>query len=225
MKILILMISILVSISAVASSSAYQLAVTRGDLTRTRVAYNFWSGEYPTPVIDVTENTTITAYQSLRTLDKPVACTISQGLYHPWSETSNSVMLYYTIAAVNSYSVVRDFTLEEANVSSDPMISGVEFSIGDQVVNVIYLSEGWCRGTQRTPSGQRTDVDFFCDDITTSDNLRVIQEDWDYQEQWMYLSCSEGYTAFVQDQSLLAQPKIKEGQILGYGEVGSANNE
>ncbi|MBP1711184.1 MAG: hypothetical protein H6Q49_1386 [Deltaproteobacteria bacterium] len=74
----------------------YKLPVTRNGTTITKVATSFWQGEYPGPIIDVSSKksgkTTVQAYKSLRKLDAPIACSVINGIYHPWSKTKNSVI-------------------------------------------------------------------------------------------------------------------------------------
>ena len=67
---------------------SYSLPITRQGLTTTRVAYNFWSGEWPTPVIDVNSDksgsTTIQAYKTLRGCLRSIVSSksVQHELYH-----------------------------------------------------------------------------------------------------------------------------------------------
>lgn len=41
-------------------------------------------------------------------------------------------------------------------------------------------------------------------------------------EQWIQLKCEDGKTAYIQDETLLATPGVKAGEITGFGSVGPA---
>jgi hypothetical protein len=53
MKLSLSLLLLLFSTYLYASEEPYLLPITRGGATHTMVAYNFWSGEYPKPVIYV----------------------------------------------------------------------------------------------------------------------------------------------------------------------------
>lgn len=211
----------ILSVAIISSSSvafaleqvAYQLPITRGGVTKTRVAYSFWSGEYPGPVINVNANkrgtTTIKGYASLRTKGARVSCQIKNGIYHEWSETPNSAITYYSVTALQSSQALRDTTVDS------------EYSVprGSTITNIHYQAEGYCGGTLRRPNGSVEHISASCDSILEGDIVRTTKPD-DFHEQWLYLQCADGKKVFVQDKDLLSQPGIKEGQITGYGEVG-----
>ena len=190
---------------------SYKLPVTRNGVTVTKVATPFWQSEYPGPVIDVRSKKsgtmTVQAYQSLRKLDSPVACTIKHGIYHPWSKTKNSVIHYYTITPVEDYKALKKAKLEEYTIHA-----------GDIITNVVYLSEGFCKGNLKNRQ-----IEFTCSAL--QENQRDFQllgkaENGSRPEQWLYVKCEEGHKAFIQDTALLNTNGVKKGVIIKYGEVG-----
>lgn len=197
--------------SAVASKILnYKLPVTRNGITITKVAAPFWQSEYPGPVIDVSSKksgkTTVQAYQSLRRLDAPVACTIKNGIYHPWSKTQNSVINYYTITSVEDYRARKTVKLEQYSISE-----------GDSITNVVYASEGFCIGNLKDRQ-----IEFRCSDVDENPQefKRMGAADTGAsREQWLYLKCEEGHDAFIRDSALLKTKGAKSGVILKYGEV------
>ncbi|MHB8138376.1 MAG: hypothetical protein ACYDGO_08310 [Smithellaceae bacterium] len=189
----------------------YKLPVTRNGITITKVAAPFWQSEYPGPVIDVSSKksgrTIAQAYQSLRKLDAPVACTVKNGIYHPWSKTQNSVINYYTITSVEDYRARKTVKLEQYSISE-----------GDSITNVVYASEGLCIGNLKDRQ-----IEFRCSDVDENPQefQRLGEADKASRlEQWLYLKCEEGHDAFIQDSELLKTKGVKQGVIVKYGEVG-----
>lgn len=231
MKVVLMSLIALVSVSAVAESSVYTLPITRNGVTTERVAYNFWSGEWPGPVIRVNStkkgDTTIKAFKSLRVLSKQnqVACTLKNGVYHPWAQvtdnevtgkasTQNSVITYYSIVEKNEYLVKKTNTPSWIEMYDE---SGIElgaptFKKGSKIL-VVYGSEGYCLGS----TGGK-DYFFPCDAIEQDTNYKATTGPLNFDgEQWLYVQCKEGNKAFVQDTSLLAQPGVSQGEFLEYG--------
>lgn len=199
-----------------ASFGAYRLPLERDGKKDIKLAYNWWSGEYPGPVIDVTRKTTIQAHASVRKLGKTQSCTVKEGLYHPWSQDSTSLINYYTLVDLTIYEAEKDTALEEAfTVKED---KPVVLKKGDQVTNEVYLSEGWCRAEVRTEKSKYL-IEYFCDAVLALKN-RSPKSPFSVDEQWIYVRCEEGHKAFMQDIDFLNSPDVREGQILGYGEVG-----
>lgn len=231
MKAVLMTLIAFVSVSATAESSVYELPITREGVTTERVAYNFWSGEWPGPVIRVNSTkkgvTTINAYKSLRVLSNKnkVACTVKNGVYHPWAQiwdnevtgekakTQNSVVTYYTIAAKNEYVVTQTNTPDwiEMYDTNGVELPSPTLDKGSKVL-VVYGGEGYCLGST---GGE--DYYFPCDAIDQDSNYKQTVTPDDFYEQWLYVQCDEGYNAFVQDSSLLAQPGVSEGEFLEYG--------
>ncbi|WP_069470788.1 hypothetical protein [Candidatus Marithrix sp. Canyon 246] len=189
-----------------ASEDSYLLPITRDGVTHTMITYNFWSGEYPNPVIHVQPSknnwSTVIGYSSLRNLGKKKVCSIKTGIYHPWTKDKISLINYYSITPKINYLVQQDTILEDQKVKK-----------GDTIKNEFYLSEGFCSYLL----SDKTDIEAKC--IDNSTQFKRIKFPAHPAEQWLYLSCKEGYKIFVQDTDLLSQANVNEGGISGYGEV------
>ena len=201
------MLSFLVSF-AFAGSEPYVVPITRAETTHKMVAAPWWSGEYPSPIIHVAakkgKTVTIQGHESLRALTKPTkACTISTGVYHPWSK-EHSIETFYSIIPWVQYEVLAD-------------VPDNGFKKGDSLENESYAAEGYCTYTHK--SGKTTqNVQVFCDDLA-GPAYKKIAHPTHPEEQWLYLNCAEGYKVFVLDTDLSQQTGNMEGKICGYGEV------
>ncbi len=208
MKLSLSLLLLVFTASLHAGDNPYPLPITRHGVTHTMVAYNFWSGEYPQPVINVESGrqgnwTKIMGYTSLRRTVKRKKCTVRSGIYHPWSKERISLINYYSIVPRVSYLVQNATT-----------INGQRFKKGDRLENEVYLSEGFC---SYTIHGRKERFETYCIDEDT--HFKKIQYPAHASEQWLYLKCKEGYNVFVQDSDLLTQPNVNKGQISKYGKV------
>ncbi|WP_413559483.1 hypothetical protein [Bdellovibrio sp. HCB209] len=205
----------------------YRLPLERDGVEKIRVAYTYWSGEWPSPVIDVKSKqkngtTIILGYLSPRTLKERKTCTIKNGIYHPWSKNSPSLINYYSFVSPVDFEALKDTVLGEGTVDGVP--TGVKVPKGSKVVNVIPLSEGYVSGAVKIGQNLRP-VEVFYTDLYESKNfVRITPED-DFREQWLHFQCSEkdaagkSRTVFVRDQDLLSQPGIAQGTFDDYGKV------
>ena len=199
-----------VNVEGSESFNTYTIPVTRGGLTREMAVGDFWSGEYPRPVIYVEENgehrRKIRGYTSLREPLQQKSCTIKTGIYHPWSKERTSVANFYTILPKVDYRVKRDTVLGEHRLHR-----------GDLLENEIYLAEGSCL-YRLNGKEQITEicVEEAMDDPTV---FRKRVHPGHRKEQWLRLRCDEGYTVFVRDRELLRQHHVRRGKISGYGKV------
>lgn len=218
---------------------SYKLPITREGKTLIRVAYNFWSGEYPNPIIDVNSSkpgtTTISAYTSLRDLKDVVSCTIQNGVYNPWSKNARSLEHYYTLTAANDFLVLNDMVITKSYYGSgnEPKSKKIKVPAGSKIINVVYGSENFCAATLRIGSNL-TPIDESCDFFF--DNPKKLQaifkEKDQFSEQWLHLNCSEttstgaALKAFVNADALMSQKDkgIREGCPAGYGNVSGAGS-
>jgi len=200
-----------------AEVGSYTLPVTRDGKKTQRLAYDFWSGEYPGPIIDLNSKTpgetTVRAYASVRDLSEGRDCAIQNGLYHPWSDDKKSLITFYTLTAVKNYRSEKD---QEFN--------GKKIKKGDRISHVIYLAEGTCQGKLSRPGAKGETLEqFTCDEIDTPAEYAPLEgRDDPFLEQWLYVTCGDGKKAFVQDTRLLAAPGVKEGRVVTYGTVKAA---
>ncbi|MBC7467618.1 MAG: hypothetical protein H7256_16625 [Bdellovibrio sp.] len=216
------------------SFESFKLPVTRENKVATRVAYNSWSGEWPSPVIDVRSEepgvTQITGYTNLR---NPVAsdktnCTIKNGLYHPWSQTDPSSITYYTIQGEADFKTVRDTTKTFYNEKTHKT-EKIKIPKGTLFSNVVYYGENFC-GSIQTVGKTKRPFSEGCDFFFDNKDMVRIADGGDFSEQWLYLKCEEkdsngkNVKAFVKDTDLLSQPRISKGCPAEYGKVQSAKN-
>ena len=205
-RITLSIITALFSINTFASDKSYQLPITRNGKTTTRVAHNYWAGEYPSPVINVQTggkgNLIVKGYKSLRKLNEPVKCSIKKGLYHPWSKTGNSVITYYTIGPRNEIKATKNTQLDDYKIRK-----------GQTIKNIMPAGEGYCNGLL---NGK--EISYFCDNADSPDFVETIPSDEKW-EQWLYVKCRQGYNAFIQDKALLKYKNITKGKVESYGKV------
>jgi hypothetical protein len=210
---------------------SYKLPITRDGKKTTRVAYNFWSGEWPGPVIDINSDvkgtTTIQGYTGLRDLDhsEKISCTVKNGVYHPWSDQDPSSLIYYTIMDVVEYKAIAKTEISYYDVKGDNR--KIIIPKDGVITNVIPYGENIC-GAQVKVNKSIRPVSVGCDDFGSNKNLTQTKGDgnWNY-EQWLYLSCEETkdgapLKVFVQDKDLLQQPGIQRGCPADYGKVQGA---
>jgi hypothetical protein len=198
--------------------SSYLLPITRAGQTNMMVAYNFWSTEYPGPVVNVNSTkrgtTTVQAFKSLRKLDTPVNCAIKNGIYHPWGK-SPSLISWYTITPASTYTAKQPGDFKYNTDGADEAV--LPLKTGDKLTRAVYLSEGFCQVSVAL-DGKETEVGTSCTNLEENEALENTVGGGQV-EQWLYVRCADGTKAFIEDTVLLAQPGVKEGQITGYGSV------
>ena len=198
------------SLSAEMTVGSYTLPITRNGVTHSMVAYNYWSGEYPKPVIYVKGNQNkwvkIKGYASLRKPVKRKVCSIKTGIYHPWSKDRISLINYYSIIPKVDYIVKKNTVLDSQEIKKE-----------DKLENEIYIAEGICSYLLY----KKKQITTVCvkEGIEYPTAFKHIKHPAHSSEQWLYLNCREGYHVFVQDVNLLRQPNVREGTISGYGRV------
>lgn len=231
----------------------YTIEIERQGKTYNQTAARFWQGEYPGPVIDVLskhskKTTTIQAWDSLRNPQNQRSCTIQNGLYHPWSKTANSVLLYYTIDELLHYRVRETLNKSQLDALG---LTGINIKAGDDIRNVVYLGEGtsiamlYKKPTTPKPTTANTtnstntpvaakipvaptpiqieiDSNIFDNNPQLFSRLQHIKTVGKTREQWLYLKCGEGYNAYIRDLSLLKHKGVRQGEIKTYGEIKRA---
>jgi hypothetical protein len=212
---------------------SYKLPITRDSKTTTRIAYNFWSGEWPGPAIDVFSDlkgeTKISAYKNLRNPSAAdrVDCTIKNGVYHPWSKTDGSAINYYTLWPVEDYKVIKKIVFNPNDVYVGGKTRKLTLPVGTLLLNLVPYAENYCGVTMKIGKNVRP-LEGYCPIFTENPSIVRTTPDTDdsFIEQWIYLSCQEKGTdgkplkAFVKDTDLLAQPGIIQGCPTEYGSVG-----
>lgn len=214
-------LTMLSNIALYAEEVPYTIDIVRNGKVHHQVAYNFWSGEYPEPVINVhagkSGKTTINGYTSLRNKKERKVCTIKNGLYHPWSKDENSYIHFYTIVPVESYEI-----LSTPSSEIQKEIEGTNLKAGDKILNIVYLGEGYSEGILHSNAIEDTLVSFQSQIFENNPKIfKKIKETntANITEQWLYLKCDEKYNIFVEDKDILSQKGIKRGEVTGYGEI------
>ncbi len=209
---------LVVAIAAAEVPSSYLIPILRNGIKTTRVARNFWSGEYPAPVIDVDSKnkgkTKVNAYKSLRDISKSESCTIENAIYHPWSSNKGSIVDFYQVVSNVEYTVKKDTT-----------IGSVKLKKGDKVSREVYLSEGSCEGVTKGPKKKEIRIEYSCDETRKPELSQTSGVGDKFEEQWVYVNCAEGFKAFVQDKELLKAPGVKEGEVVNYGKVKASDKK
>jgi len=203
----------------------YKLDVVRNGKVYHQVASSFWASEYPSPIININAHkkgeTTIKGYASLREKTKSKLCKVKNGLYHPWAKEQNSVIHFYTISPVESYEIVKNLSFEtQKSFYIDDKKRGLK--VGDKILNVVYGSEGYSQGVLHSNQKEEILIDF--PSTIFEENPKIFKQiekspTLPKSEQWLHLKCADSESIFVQDEDLLLQKGIKEGQIKGYGDI------
>lgn len=160
-------------------------------------AVEFWSGEYPSPVMQVDREVSLPARPDPCDERPSVPCAIPAGLYHPWAGQGR----YLTLQESTFYRATAAFTYSE----------GPALRQGDTLELTHYLAEGMCALVHR---GTRFDAS--CPD---ADNLplELIREPATEPQQLFDPGCGAWLDV---DSALFVRPEIQHGRITGYGEVG-----
>lgn len=207
-----------------ANDEPYPLPITRGGVTHTMIAYNFWSGEYVKPVIHIQPNHhnggKILGYTSLRKPTKKKSCSIKSGIYHPRSKDKNSLLDFYTIAPRVRYVAQSNMTIDSQIVLNGKHTDSLKVKKGDEFKNEVYLAEAHCSYM----FNDKVKLVTPCTNMRRK-QLQRIEHPSHHSEQWLHLSCKEGYNVFVQDSDLLSQSNISEGEIVEYGKVTKKSPE
>ncbi len=188
--------------------------ITRDGVMTTRIAVDSWLTEYPSPVINVHADnprgyTEVKGFKSLRKLDKPMYCRIKNGLYNPWSKTGNSVITYYTLLPLDMYQVLQATQLDNVNLHPGMLLT-----------RVYYGSEGYCDASVMQDRKITKQINFYCDELEKPALKRLTKKD-QFQEQWLYLKCTNGNKVFIRDEALLNTKGVTKGKFTSYGEVAA----
>ena len=200
--------------NATSNINSYTSTIVRHGIAHKMVVYNYWSGEYPNPVIYVKPTMDgwrkINGYLSLRNPKSRKVCTIKSGIYHPWSKDRISLIGYYSIMPQVNYIVLKNNILDEQRIRR-----------GDRLNNEIYIAEGSCNYKLNNRKNITTTCveNFIEGSIKNSREFKQIKTPSHPSEQWLYLKCREGYNIFVRDKDLLHQHGVRKGMISGYGKV------
>lgn len=223
----------LVIVSSAGIASALPLSselkpITRDGVTKNMLVYSTWSGEYPIPVVDVKSRnpgtTTLQAEASFERLGQKKSCTVENGLIHPWSQSDESVVRYFSVAENRLYRVLQPMELMWDDGPGD--YKSVRAEAGEFLTNVYYLGEGFLLGDLEDRNLKLKAANVSLDVSLLGDNSKVVELTAPGKqratEQWVELMCTEGGTAYMRDTDLLSVQGVQEGQIIDWGGVAPA---
>ena len=203
-----------------AGAASYTLDMTRNNVTHTMVIYDFWSTEYPGPVIAIGKSdsgtTEILGSASMRNPKNDVACKVSNGLYHPWAEKTETPYEIYTVTGITDYSATKDTEITyitETDLGQDNKLS---LAAGDKLTRAVYLSEGYC---QYVIGDTQKEIQTDCGQVDNNPNFAKTELPSHGTEQWIKFSCKQGTSVYVNVDDLLKQKGVSQGQIESYGSV------
>jgi len=176
-----------------------------------------WQGEYPGPILDIRAPVAVRAFKDVCDPQPSVDCTVPPGLYHPWSKTTES--RFRTLRAITTYKAIADFSLDAIDDQPAP-----SFPAGTTVEVLYYYGEGIC---QWRIAGKT--YDNACpEQMAAADGSPLFEEQKPMSpppedRQFFLVRCADGSSAWVEaDEALMKAPGVKEGQVLGFGDVGPA---
>lgn len=175
----------------------------------------FWQGEYPMPVVRVTEEVSLPAAAD------PCAplveeCVVPAGLYHPWSR--EGAVGFATVVEVTRFEARGPTTIMVEGESGGE--EAVSLDAGDVVEVPAYHAEGYCglRVKGRETSG-------LCPEHSGAD-LEELPSQGLADRQLFQVACANGGQYWIEvDEGLMARPELTEGEILEYGRVGPDGGE
>jgi|GEM_PF-7056567 len=169
------------------------------------VAYDGWSGEYPGPIFQVNKELTVDARSNVCEHKSTLKCTISPGLYHPWSEISEAG--FKTVATTSRFVTLKEVDFWDVKVPK-----------GTEIIEQFYAAEGQC-GLIINGQLYQDMCPSNGDRPETFKELPNPNKDF-AARQFLGVDCTEGQRAWILiDDALMKNSSISEGELLGYGEV------
>ena len=169
-------------------------------------AYDGWSGEYPTPIVQVNKTITVDALTNICEKKPTLKCTVKPGLYNPWSEISKAD--FKTVGGVRRFMTLKKVEFFDATVPE-----------GTEVIEQFYMAEGMCG---LVINGQSAEG--YCpsngDEKGSFKPLPNASPDF-VNQQYLGIDCTEGHKGWIHiTDAFMNLPNVQEGEILGYGSVG-----
>lgn len=209
------------SVSALSVEAAsYNLDITRNGITHEMVVYDFWSGEYPGPVVAIGKtdkgSTVIKGSTSLRNPTNDAACAVSNGLYHPWAAKTKTDYEIYSVIGNTVYTATKDLEVVhhvQPDTDENPIL---KMSAGQKLSRSVYLGEGFC---QYVVGDSQKEIQTDCASVSDNADFAVTELPAHKTEQWIKFECKKGASIYVNVEELLKQKGVTEGQIESYGSV------
>lgn len=167
-----------------------------------RLAFGFWQGEYPEPIVQLDGPISVTVTE--RACGGPArACTVPAGLLHPWAKADAIPgARFATLTTPTTFEVVEAHEL-----------AGKPVAVGDQIKVLSYLSEGLCLLQAAGPAFEAGCPDGRTKQVGESTaNLQVAQ-----------VPCDGAAPGWVKvDPALMSTAGVRTGEMVGFGEVKKA---
>jgi hypothetical protein len=208
------------TVATQSEAASYRLDMTRDGVVHEMVVYDFWSGEYPGPVVAIGKSdngtTKITGSTSLRNPSKDVSCTVNNGLYHPWAEKTKTPYEIYSVVGNTEYTAKKDIEVLHYSQDQSEENPKLKVAAGQKLTRSVYLGEGFCQYVVGN-----TEIEIQTDCAQVGDNADFAKTDLPSHssEQWIKFDCLKGSSVYVNVDDLLKQKGVTEGQIESYGSV------
>jgi hypothetical protein len=203
-----------------AEAASYRLDITRNNATLEMVVYDFWSTEYPGPVVAIGKSdlgsTKILGSASMRNPKNEIACTVSNGLYHPWAEKTKTPYEIFTVTGITDYTATKDTEITYFSETEVGQSIKLSLAAGEKLTRSVYLSEGFC---QFVIGNTQKEIQTDCGQVDNNPNFVKTELPSHGTEQWIKFSCKQGSSVYVNVDDLLKQKGVSEGQIESYGSV------
>lgn len=226
LKLAIHSVTSVLAVTAVSATSihaeavSYRLDMTRDGIVHEMVVYDFWSGEYPGPVVAIGKtdkgSTVIRGSTSLRNPTNDAACAVSNGLYHPWAAKSKTDYEIYSVIGNTFYTATKDLEIVhhvQPDSDENPIL---KLSAGEKLNRSVYLGEGFC---QYVVGDTQKEIQTDCASVSDNADFTMTELPTHKMEQWIKFDCKKGTSIYVNVEELLKQKGVTEGQIESYGSV------
>ena len=157
-----------------------------------------WEGEYPDPVVHIQKNSTVEGYKDTCLLQTH-SCTLSEGLYHPWSTQPRR------------YGTQKESLTYEAK---NTFYSDIQtYQAGQKVIVEAVISQEHCV--------LRVEQDRWKGSCPSVHKFRLVSGDPNKKgRQFFEASCTEGYMAWIEvNDDFLQKEGVSRGVIQGYGKI------
>jgi len=175
------------------------------DCNDTIVSAPVWQGEYPSPVVFLSEPTELNGFghPCLALQAQPSRCMVPADLYHPWGGNGRG---FTTLRGKDRFEVLRPIDVD-----------GLALAPGDEVIVRAYYGEGFCGMESSGHSFSEMCPEFWTDD--SGELFRAISTS-DVERQFFLAPCENGSPSWIEvNDDLFSTQNVEEGDIVGYGEV------
>ena len=181
---------------------------------------NFWSGEYPSPVVNVLADTKIDGVINYRKKTKSniKACTLPRGQYHPWSMENKD--RYVSGQPILHYKA-RSRTMLHGVIKGQKRGSRFPLRKNSLISVFSYLSEGQCL---LSVGKKAIELVAECPDPKKFEPLNKVN--MGRERQLFKADCKEGFIAWIEvNKALFKNKSIEQGSHMGWGKLKPLPNK